>query len=120
MISAFIRLTINNIMIMEKGNAVISVILCKAFNPPALSNNNASTASNTPQNTVCHFGETFAFFVAMLFITNIPESAEVTKKIRIINITKKLTMEENGIYSRNLNIKASGSPASWLSAPPAA
>jgi hypothetical protein len=26
----------------------------------------------------------------MLFITNIPESAEVTKKIRMINITKNL------------------------------
>src|SRR5690606_25971606 len=77
----------------------------------------AKTASKTPQTIVCHFGETRAFLDAILFITNIPESAEVIKKIRIIAIVKKLIVSVKGKYSKKRNISASGSVASRLSVP---
>src|SRR5690606_8147833 len=92
-------------------------MLCKAFRNPAYKRKSDNTASRHPHNTVCHFGETFAFFVAMLFITNIPESAEVTKNIIIMAITKKLTMAGKGRYSKKRNISASGLSESLLSAP---
>src|SRR5690606_11397550 len=93
------------------------VILCKAFRPPALSNISANVANNNPHPTVCHFGEIRAFLVAMLFITSIPESAEVTKKIMIMAITKKLTISVRGRYTKNQNIRASGLVVNWLNAP---
>src|SRR5690606_37389864 len=114
---ALTRLTINNNIIIENGKAVINVILCKAASPPALSNNNASAESKIPHPTVCHLGEFLAFLVAILFITNVPESAEVTKKMMIMAIVKKLSIFVNGKYSRNRNIRASGLLANWLNAP---
>src|SRR5690606_15019455 len=101
----------------EKGSAVIRVILWSASKPPAFNNNNANITSDIPQNTTCHFGDFLAFFVAILFITKIPESADVTKKIMMIAITTKLTIEESGRYSKNLNINAAGLDANSLSLP---
>ena len=106
-------------MINEKGSAVIRVMLCSASNPPAFNKNSAKTANSPPHPAICHLGEIFAFLVAMLFITNIPESAEVTKKIMMIPITIKLINLVNGRYSKNLNIRESGSVASALNAPSA-
>src|SRR5690606_37227402 len=114
---ALTKLTMNNSIITENGKAVIKVILCKAFNPPAFKSISAKTASKSPQPTVCHFGETEAFLVAILFMTNIPESAEVTKKIMIMALTKKLTISVRGRYSKKRNISASGLVANWLNAP---
>ncbi len=75
-------------MIIENGNAVISVIVCNACSPPVFNNMSAKMANKAPQKTICHFGDFGAFLVAILFITNMPESAEVTKKIIIIRITR--------------------------------
>src|SRR5690606_33364518 len=76
-----------------------------------------SAASITPQNTICHFGDFLALRVAILVITKIPESAEVTKKIMIIPITAKLDIVDSGRYSKNLNISASELEANLLNAP---
>src|ERR1700750_1138950 len=101
MINPFIRLTINKRTMIEKGNAVIKVMLWSAFNPPAFNCKRESTASKIPQNTICHFGDLVEFLVAMLFMTNIPESAEVTKKIIMMAITKNPVRVDKGIYSKN-------------------
>src|SRR5690606_14514852 len=103
--------TINSNIIAAKGRAVINVIVWRAFRPPALRSNNANTASRTPHHTTCHLGDFAAFLVAILFITNIPESADVTKKMTMIAITNPLVIEDKGMYSRNRNISASGSDA---------
>src|SRR5699024_9421859 len=55
----------------------------------------------------------------ILFITNIPESAEVTKNMMIIDIVKKLVIELRGKYAKNSNINASGLLAIVLNAPSA-
>src|SRR5690625_6440444 len=55
----------------------------------------------------------------MLSMTRIPESAEVTKKIMIILMTRMLEKEVSGRYSKNRKVRASGSVASALSAPSA-
>src|SRR5690606_9699786 len=101
----------------EKGSAVISVMLCKASSPPTLSSSKDNPPSSTPQPMVCHLGEMRAFLVAMLFITNIPESADVTKNMIIITIVRILANVLSGRYSKKRNIRASGSPAKLLSAP---
>src|SRR5690606_16513984 len=69
-----------------------------------------------PQPIVCHFGAIRAFFVAILFMTNIPESAEVTKKTMMIAMVKKLTIVVRGRYCKKRNINPSGSGASLVSA----
>ena len=53
---------------MEKGSAVISVMVCSDCKPPALSNTSATSANRAPQNISCHLGDFSALFVAMLFI----------------------------------------------------
>ncbi|MNM89327.1 hypothetical protein D3C81_1015570 [compost metagenome] len=88
MVNALTRLTQKSSMMIEKGNAVMSVMVCKACNPPVFNNISAKMASRAPQNIICHFGDFSAFLLAILFITYIPESAEVTKKIIIIRITR--------------------------------
>src|SRR5690625_3978197 len=55
----------------------------------------------------------------MLSMTRIPESAEVTKKIMIILMTRMLEKEVSGRYSKNRKVRASGAVASALSAPSA-
>src|SRR5690606_994746 len=117
--SALIRLMMNNSIIAENGNAVLNVILCRAVKPPAFDSNGAHTASRIPQPTVCHFRGIPASFVAILVMTNIPESAEVTKKTMMIAMVKKLTILVRGRYSKKRNIKASGSVANLLNAPSA-
>src|SRR5690606_31896127 len=92
---------------MAKGKAVIKVMVCSDCNPPAFSNTKASNPNIPPQKTSCHLGEFVALLDEMLFITKMPESAEVTKKIKIIKIAKILTTFVNGKYSKNLNNKRS-------------
>lgn len=99
------------------GSAVISVIVCNASRPPALSSIRAKVARSIPQNTIWILGDLLEFLEDILSITSIPESAEVTKKMIIIARTIKLKTLESGKYSKNLNIKASGSETRALSAP---
>src|SRR5690606_1421361 len=101
----------------ENGKAVIKVMLCKATKPPAFNNTRDIKANKLPHRTICLLEVLAAFLVAMLSITTIPESAEVTKNIMIIRITNKLVTLENGRYSKKLNISTSGLPAIRLKAP---
>src|SRR5690606_32413638 len=53
------------------------------------------------------------------FMTNIPESAEVTKKTMMIAMVKKLTILVRGRYSIKPNNNASGSVANLINDPSA-
>lgn len=95
----------------------MSVIVCSASSPPALSNISDNVAKSIPQNTIWILGDLLEFFEEILSITNIPESADVTKNMMIIEITIKLKILERGRYSKNLNIRASGSDTREVSVP---
>src|SRR5699024_884960 len=117
--SAFERLTTKSSMIMLNGKAVISVIVCNAWSPPTLRSNKARSASNPPKVIFCHLGEFFASRLAILSITSIPESAEVTKKIIITRMTMVLIISVKGRYFKNSKVNASGLEASIPRAPSA-
>jgi len=117
MMRAFINETTNKIIMTANGSAVISVIVFNASSQPALSNIRANVARSIPQNTIWILGDLLEFLEDILSITSIPESAEVTKKMIIIARTIKLNTLESGRYSKNLNIKSSGSETKVLNAP---
>src|SRR5690554_7658126 len=67
-------------IIMANGKALTMVMVCSAFNPPAINNTEAITPSSDAQKTRCHTGVLRAPPAAKESITKAPESAEVTKR----------------------------------------
>src|SRR5574344_1263188 len=74
-------------------------------------------AVRTPQNTFCHLGEWGLLDVEILFITRMPESADVTKKMAIIAMAIALIYFAIGKYSKKVNSKISGLSTNFLKAP---
>ena len=104
-------------MIIVNGSAVINVIVCSDFSPAKLSNIKESDPIRAPKKRFCHMGVLLLLFEATLFITNIPESADVTKNIQMANTANVLVIVLSGKYSKNLNSKISGWSTMALRAP---
>ena len=75
------------------------------------------TAISRPQKAFCHLGECGLLPVDILFITRMPESAEVTKKMAIITKASVQSPLAKGKLSKNENSRMSGWRTSAESAP---
>ena len=65
-------------------------------------------AISSPQKAFCHLGDCGLLPVEMLFITKMPESAEVTKKMAIITKASAQRPLAKGKLSKNENSRMSG------------
>src|SRR3712207_4604065 len=74
-------------------------------------------ANSTPQKAFCHLGEWGWLPDAMLFMTRMPESADVTKKTAIIMSANTQSGVARGNCSKKLKSSTSGLSASADSAP---
>ena len=81
------------------------------------------SASSTPQKAFCHLGELGALPDEMLFITRMPESADVTKNTAIMTMPSTHSAPAMGNWPKKLKSSMSGwsaraeraPPATWLS-----
>ena len=103
MVSARHRPTAESSIIMVNGKALITLMVCSAFRPPASSKTLASTPCITAQNTFCKGGVLMAPPEANESTTNAAESEEVTKKVTIKHTASNEVMVVSGNCSNSLN-----------------
>ena len=86
--------TIINMIIIENGNAPIIAAVCKEDSPPILRKIQANEAIIIPHNNFILLGGFKEPFDESMEITNVAESAEVTKKIEINSMPKSVVKFE--------------------------
>src|SRR5690554_2621957 len=106
--------TADSRIITAKGRALVTVIDCSAFSPPASSSTAAITPWDEAQKIRCQTGVLEAPPAARESTTNEPESDEVTKNTTIRMTATKEVMELSGRYSSILNRAMETSFCTWL------
>ena len=81
--NAFIRLKAIIAMMMENGSAATIIVFCSACNPPEYSSTRDIAASMIPQMNLIRLPGVRDPLVVIMPKTNVPESAEVMKKVPI-------------------------------------
>lgn len=72
------------------------VMVCNAARPPEYKRASANIASKAPQKALCQRGKRLLPWEARLLMTKIPESADVTKNMKIASMAANDVREGNG------------------------